>query len=714
MRVLMVTQFWPPTIGGQERIAEDLSGELASRGHHVAVATLQPDAVRSSGSPGVEVHQITTAAGRLFRGYSDPLRPHAPPAMDPRAVAELRRLIELDKPDIVHGHDWLIHSFIPLKRRGGPGLVVTLHDQSLICANKRLIRQGKACTGPGPVKCLRCSSAYYGFPKGPAIAVGNWTMTAAERAVVDLFLPVSRAVADAARLREHGNPYSVIPNFVPTTKAPSLDPRGVPADSASPVPEELPEEFVLFLGDVLSDKGVAVLLQAHEQLVSMPLRRPPPLVLMGPIGDPGLVVAAVGEIRARNPRLMAAPLGPVRVFGPQPHEVALEALRRCTVAVVPSLLPEAFGLVALEAMRAGRPVIASNIGGLREFISDGQNGILVPPGDVSALRNALTRVLAEPALRARLGTAGKLRAEEFSAERIVPQVELAYDYVLKARRKRRPDHASPDSTRRPRQVARIGPIRTGLRGRHSALVLALAALGVAATAIPAGAWSPLRAALVLPLVLFLPGYELTNVIFGPRPPDWPERIVLALSLSLVTTALVSLVLYLTPFELTLHSWTISLALLTAAATVVAAARASPAPAKPAFELGRLTRPLPRRRVEIALTVAAVGLVAAAVALARVPLSSPSAPGYTALWLTRNRDSAAITLGVHSEEHRTTRYVLRLVVAGRITRRRLSLAPGQTWQKTLPPAQRAAASLYRAGHPGIYRSVGLAAPPTKSR
>ena len=168
MRILMVSQFYAPTVGGQERVVEDLSRELIARGHHVAVVTLQQgDLPAISDVSGVRVYRIRSTAARFFRGYTDPTRPHAPPAVDPGATRELRRVMTLEKPDIVHGHDWLIHSFLPLKRRHGPGLVVTLHDQSLICANKRLIHNGKACTGPGPVKCLRCSASYYGRAKGP-------------------------------------------------------------------------------------------------------------------------------------------------------------------------------------------------------------------------------------------------------------------------------------------------------------------------------------------------------------------------------------------------------------------------------------------------------------------------------------------------------------------------------------------------------------------
>jgi glycosyltransferase involved in cell wall biosynthesis len=725
MRILMVTQFYWPTVGGQERVVEDLSRELIARGHHVAVAALQQGGLPSvSEVSGVRVYRISSTAARFFPGYSDPERPHAPPAVDPKAKAELRRIVRLEKPDIVHGHDWLIHSFLPLKRRRGPGLVVTLHDHSLVCANKRLIRGKAACSGPGPAKCLRCSAAYYGLAKGPAITLGNWVMSTAERALVDLFLPVSRVVAEASRLRGRPDRQRVIPNFLPKTATEPTEDHKLPG---------LPRKFILFAGDVSRDKGVGVLLRAHELLEDAP-----PLVLIGRVVEPEILAPIVGAERASRPELLAAPIGNVRAVGAQPHEVVLDAFRRCTVAVVPSLMHEAFGLVALEAMSAGRPVVASDIGGLRDIIRDGKDGILVAPGDAEALYTALARVLDDTNLRRRLRTAARRRADDFAAEQIVPQVEQAYNDVLAARQertargRRRLRPARADRGIRPwrrgvgasllahrrghlraaSMAASAHGIRQGLQSRETRAILALTALSVAGTAIPAGAGTPARIILVLPLALFLPGYALTNAIFGRRSAAEVERLALALGLSLVTAALASLALDFLPSGLTLYSWAASLALVTTAATLADAAL-HPTVAnqtRPAPPRGPL--PLPRRRPEIIVMVVAACLVAAAVALARTPLPSPSAHGYTALWLTRDPHSSALVVGVRSEEHRRTRYVLRVMRPGATTTRKLTLAPGQSWQEKLHGAGRAAASLYRVGHHGVYRSVRLS--PSRSQ
>src|SRR5207244_1169405 len=93
-------------------------------------------------------------------------------------------------------------------------------------------------------------------------------------------------------------------------------------------------------------------------------------------------------------------------------------------------------LVALETAAAGKPIVASDIGGLGEVVVDGETGLLVPPGDAGALSAAMQRLLREPELRERLGAAAREHAAEFSPAVVVPQFEQAYEAALAARRDR--------------------------------------------------------------------------------------------------------------------------------------------------------------------------------------------------------------------------------------------------------------------------------------
>jgi glycosyltransferase involved in cell wall biosynthesis len=94
--------------------------------------------------------------------------------------------------------------------------------------------------------------------------------------------------------------------------------------------------------------------------------------------------------------------------------------------VVPSVWAEPFGIVVIEAMAGGTPVVASNIGGIPEIIDDGVSGVLVKPGDAAALRNALTGLIDNPAARLAMGDAARRRADDFKAEAVVPMLEDVY------------------------------------------------------------------------------------------------------------------------------------------------------------------------------------------------------------------------------------------------------------------------------------------------
>jgi glycosyltransferase involved in cell wall biosynthesis len=100
------------------------------------------------------------------------------------------------------------------------------------------------------------------------------------------------------------------------------------------------------------------------------------------------------------------------------------------VVVVPSDRPEPFGLVVLEAFRAGTAVVASRHGSPADMISDGVSGLLFEPGDDADLARQLRRLRDEPALRAELARGGRAALSDYSVDHTVDLVEAAYDDVL--------------------------------------------------------------------------------------------------------------------------------------------------------------------------------------------------------------------------------------------------------------------------------------------
>ncbi len=404
MRIVMLAQFYPPMIGGEERHVRNLSIELAARGHDVAVATLWHKGLPTfEWDQGVRVYRIRATMQRMSGLFREKGRRNSPPFPDPEALRALRRIIMYERPDIVHAHNWLVHSFTPLKVWSNDRLVVTLHDCSLVCAKQQFVYRGALCSGPGMTKCLGCAAENYGIAKGVPLTLANWAWGEVERRTVDMFLPVSKAVAVANQLTKRSTPYRVIPNFIP-------DDLDVPPADTDPLLAQLPEDnYLLFVGNVGHDKGVEVLRRAYAAMESQV-----PLVL---IGQP-----EVGFTANLPPN--------VRLLQSWPHQSVMGAWSRCTIALMPSICPDACPTVTMEAMAMGRPVVASRIGGLPDIVVDGETGLLTTVGDWCVLREAIQRLLDDSALRERMGAVAKQRVVQFQARTVVPRIEEVYQEVL--------------------------------------------------------------------------------------------------------------------------------------------------------------------------------------------------------------------------------------------------------------------------------------------
>ena len=319
-------------------------------------------------------------------------------------MLSLNRILKSERTQIIHAHNWILHSYTPLKMMHNAKFVVSLHDYSMICATKRLMYQNvEQCSGPTLSKCLQCAPKQYGNARGiPTIFLNNLSGMA-ERRVVDMFLPVSRAVAELTQLEKYGAPYRVINNFVPSNVSTLYDDTDIHLN-------QLPQqEYSLFVGDVRRDKGIDVLFQAYAGVDGAT-----PLVLIGKMGSDLTVSAPANSLNLQS----------------WPHKAVMSAMRRCSIALVPSICADACPTVAIEAMAMGRPVIGSRIGGLTDIVVDGETGFLVPPGDVRALREAIQTLLDDPARREYMGVMAKKRVEKFYASTIVPRIEEVYQELL--------------------------------------------------------------------------------------------------------------------------------------------------------------------------------------------------------------------------------------------------------------------------------------------
>jgi glycosyltransferase involved in cell wall biosynthesis len=406
MRILMVAQFYPPLSGGIERHVQNLSKALVDRGHHVAVATLwHPGLCDYEDTDGITVYRIHGSMQRIGKLFTSQ-RHHSPPFPDPETTLALWKIVIRERPDIVHVHDWMGRSYLPVKPISHAKFVRTLHDCELTCAQMRFTYMDtELCPGPRLQRCLRCTRNHYGGLKGPITLISNWVFGKLEKQAVDAYIPVSHAVQQANGLVESAASVQVIPNFIPDNLAAEQ------ADKQDERLAQLPSEpYILQVGDLVQDKGIEVLLKAYALLqADSPVQPVPPLVL-------------IGRSVERSPHIPPS----ITVIPNLPHALVMEAWRRCLFGTVASTCLDASPTVTLEAMSCNRPVIGSRIGGIADQIEEGVSGLLVPPGDAEALKIAMARLVCEPDLRESLARAASRRVVDFQACQVVNRIEALY------------------------------------------------------------------------------------------------------------------------------------------------------------------------------------------------------------------------------------------------------------------------------------------------
>jgi glycosyltransferase involved in cell wall biosynthesis len=212
----------------------------------------------------------------------------------------------------------------------------------------------------------------------------------------------------AAELRELADvPIEVIPY---TTALP--DPPSAPRSSSGPA-------TVLFVGRLVERKGVPYLIEAMSLLRDRSIR----LVIVGEGPERATLEGAARRLEIADH---------VEFRGKISAAELQAAYAQAAAFVLPSVFDargdtEGLGVVALEAMNHGTPVVASRIGGIPDVVEDGVSGLLVPPGDAAALAAALRRVIDEPGLARKLGEAGRRRLhEQFSWEAITARWGAVY------------------------------------------------------------------------------------------------------------------------------------------------------------------------------------------------------------------------------------------------------------------------------------------------
>lgn len=391
MRVLLVHDYGA-LIGGAEYMTMALRDGMRARGHDVRLFA------SSASRPG-----LPASADYLCYGTESMSRRFTQ-VMNPSAATTLRRVLAQFAPEVVHVRSFLTQlspSIMPVLQ-GTPALLHVV-DYQLICPlqSKRL-PDGSACVYQAGMVCR---------DKG-CVSLAGVGRTLAQRTMWDRWNGCFNVVAansdwTARRLRDDG------------VRVDRTIWNGVPVVARRGPLSEPPT--VAYAGRLSPEKGVDVLMRAFVRVRQF-------------VSDARLLIAGDGPSR-ESLGALARELGmheAVTFLGRVPRAELDARIGAAWVQAAPSLWEEPFGLVAAESMMRGTGVVATNTGGLSEFVREENGGLTVPPGDAIALGDALVRFCTDRAFSERMGEAARTFATmELAEGRCFERFENLYAEIVR-------------------------------------------------------------------------------------------------------------------------------------------------------------------------------------------------------------------------------------------------------------------------------------------
>lgn len=405
MRILLLSNLYPPYVeGGAEILAADVATGLERSGHEVFVLTSTP------GSQHIQHEEhiwrtLTLAPPAhfdrhlaLYQQLQLPLnyyrRYH-----NPSNVAELRRVIKATQPDVIY--IWELEglgvtSLLQFLAEAHVPVVFHLNSYWLLYAQSPETEQTRLRTKWFKQRLIGTIPS---LPRASYIAISNTVKQHYVSAGFD---------AQAITVVYNG----LASQFL---DQPSSGQRSDAEGCAR----------LLYVGRLRIEKGLLILLEALDILIHEQHEPHPFHLMVFGSGDAVYIKEVEAFIRDRH-------LSDVVTFGGTvPHDDLIKEYDQASMLIVPSLWQEPFGLVVIEAMARGVPIIASNIGGPAEIITSGANGLLTGKGDAHALADAIHELLAHPEEGTRLGqTARQTVCERFMIEKNIKQVEQYIQHIV--------------------------------------------------------------------------------------------------------------------------------------------------------------------------------------------------------------------------------------------------------------------------------------------
>ena len=434
MKVAFVVHQYPPRFNtGTELYAHRMAVMLRRQGHDIRVFTHEPS---RPNDPALEmldesVDDVPVTRLTFFAGLAPNHALHD--YYDVFLGKVFGEWLDRTQPDVVH----VFHlmglglSLVEECRARGIPVWVQLMDFWFLCPTVQLLRRdGSLCAGPDTPVCIEClAPANYGYEGLRRFSkLDGFVETAPPDPT---FTDVSRPDIGLRRAALHGRPAFIRSMLAKATGlvTPShflktlflrngygegsmtYVPYGVDAPDGlvKPLPVNGPGTVTFgFFGSVNPQKGLEILVSAFRQQRCDRFR----LVVRGNMQHFPKYAKRVRSFADIDPR--------ITFKGPYGHGELAEALSSIDVLVVPSVWYENTPFVVLEAFCAGRPVIASDLGGLSELVKDGINGRTFHPGDPGSLMNVLTDFEEDPGLLARLAS---------GIRRVRTLEENAHDFV---------------------------------------------------------------------------------------------------------------------------------------------------------------------------------------------------------------------------------------------------------------------------------------------
>ena len=383
--------------GGMNVYVRELTRELAARGHCIDVFTRSQDPAVPHEVPGLEI------GARVFHipaGPEAPYNKHQLFDYLPQFVQGVRHIIDTEdlRYDVYHSHYWLSGWVARALQIQKHAPIVQMFHTLGVMKNRVARRE-------------------YDRETERRIQIEREIMRFADRIVAAT--PRDRnQMADL-----YDAPFEKIEIIPPGVDLNLFHP--IPKPEAKELVDAKDDHTILFVGRIDPIKGIDVWFRAMALVIKeMPrLRGHLCVCLVGGDVDDDVPDQELARLQALKEELGIGDL--VTFLGRRSQESLPFHYASADVVVMPSLY-ESFGMVALEAMACGTPVVASDVGGLSFIVRDGETGYLVPENDPQPLADCLMRLLRDPALRARLGQRGIEVAREYAWPRIADRIEDLY------------------------------------------------------------------------------------------------------------------------------------------------------------------------------------------------------------------------------------------------------------------------------------------------